>query len=161
MPIQADFSVDCATANQQRSCRRKDMVFRLQLFASARRNGVRESQYFNGLASFDVEQMKCSSDGQFLADLRQGGSQVARREPATQADRGRLRLLKSKCNHDRRLMAGCVRSRTAASGQRNTRKPRAPERQLQGSPDDRLGSGRLIGERQLPGSQPPPAALRR
>lgn len=42
MPIQADFSVDCATANQQRSCRRKDMVFRLQRFPSAGRQGARE-----------------------------------------------------------------------------------------------------------------------
>ena len=44
---------------------------------------------------------------------------VRRRKPAVQANRGRSRFLKSKCNHDRRLMAGCVGSRTAASEQRN------------------------------------------
>ena len=31
---------------------------------------------------------------------------VRRRKPAVQANRGRSRFLKSKCNHDRRLMAG-------------------------------------------------------
>lgn len=42
MPIQAHFSDDCATGNHQRSCRRKDMVSRLQFFPSAGRQGAPE-----------------------------------------------------------------------------------------------------------------------
>ena len=47
---------------------------------------------------------------------------------------------------DGQLMAGCVRSRTAASEQRNSWNPWVPDRQLCGSRNDRSGSG---GDRQL------------
>lgn len=49
---------------------------------------------------------------------------------------------------ERPVVAGCVRSRTAGSWRRNSQKPSMHERQLQGNPDDSLGSGcdgRLIG----------------
>ena len=42
----------------------------------------------------------------------------------------------------RPVMAGCVRSRTAASEQRNSWNPWVPDRQLCGSRNDRSGSGR-------------------
>ena len=46
-------------------------------------------------------------------------AQVRRQKPAVGVDWWRSRVLRSKCNHDRRLLAGCVGSRTAASEQRN------------------------------------------
>ena len=41
---------------------------------------------------------------------------------------------------ERRVVAGVVRSRTAASWQRNSQKATVPQRRLRGSPDARLGS---------------------
>lgn len=41
-----------------------------------------------------------------MAGSGQRGTQVRRRKPATQADWGQSRFLKSKCNHGRRLVAG-------------------------------------------------------
>lgn len=41
-------------------------------------------------------------------------------------------------------MAGVVRSRTAASWQRNSQKGPVPQRRLRGSPDARFGSKPLI-----------------
>ena len=46
------------------------------------------------------------SDRQVMAGSVQRQAQVHRRKPAVQADRGLSRLLRSKCNHDRQLMAG-------------------------------------------------------
>ena len=45
-------------------------------------------------------------------------------------------------NGHRPFVAGCVRSRTAASEQRNSWNPWVPDRQLCGSRNDRSGSGR-------------------
>ena len=53
-------------------------------------------------------------DRQVMAGSVQRQAQVRRRKPAVQVALGRSRLLKSKCNHDRRLMAGLSRSWTAA-----------------------------------------------
>ena len=41
---------------------------------------------------------------------------------------------------ERQVMAGVVRSRTAASWQRNSQKGPVPQRRLRGSPDARFGS---------------------
>ena len=52
----------------------------------------------------------------------------------------------------RPLLAGCVRSRTAASEQRSSWNPCVPDRQLCGSCYDRLGSRQLSRPRNLSGS---------
>lgn len=49
-------------------------------------------------------------DRQVMAGSVQRQAQVRRRKPAVQVALGRSRLLKSKCNHDRRLMADCSHS---------------------------------------------------
>ena len=62
----------------------------------------------------------CARESPQLAGLSQWGVQVGRRKPATQADWGRSRLMKSKCNYDRRVVAGTTcswGSPTAAVGQ--------------------------------------------
>ena len=48
---------------------------------------------------------------------------------------------------DRPVMAGVVRSRTAASWQRNSQKAPVPQRRLRGSPDARFGSKLLCRQR--------------
>ena len=49
-------------------------------------------------------------DRRQLAGSFQREAQIRRRKPAVQADRGRSRPLRPKCNHDRLQVAGCRRS---------------------------------------------------
>ena len=83
-----------------------------------------------------------NSECLFVAGSVQSEIQVGRRKPVVLGDWGRSRLLRSKCNHDRRQMAGCASSRTAASRQRNSRIHIMPEWRCQRGPNDRLRSNR-------------------
>ena len=88
-----------------------------------------------------------ASSPSFRTYFGQNG-QGAERMAAAQLERPFKRQLYLQA--ERRVVAGCVRSRTAASWQRNSQKGPVPQRRLRGSPDARFGSILPVGRMEKP-----------
>ena len=88
-----------------------------------------------------------ASSRSFLLYLGQNGKGTDRMA-AAQVERPFERQLNLRA--ERRVVAGVVRSRTAASWQRNSQTCLVPQRRLQGSPDARFGSVAPVGRMKKP-----------